>query len=35
MEKEIGKNLLKDIDGYKKLLGFTSKIFDKGFTELI
>ena len=34
MEKEIGKISSKDIDGYKKLLNFTSKIFDKGFTEL-
>ena len=34
MEKEIGKLSPKDIDGYKKLLTFTSKIFDKGFAEL-
>ena len=34
MEKEIGKVSSKDIAGYKKLLAFTSKIFDKGFTEL-
>ena len=34
MENEIGKISSKDIDGYKKLLAFTSKIFDKGFTEL-
>ena len=29
MEKEIGKISSKDIDGYKKLLAFTSKIFNK------
>ena len=34
MEKEIEQISPKDIDGYKKLLSFTSKIFDKGFTEL-
>ena len=34
IEKEIRKLSSKDIDGYKKLLAFTSKIFDKGFTEL-
>ena len=34
MEKEIEQVSYKDIDGYKRLLSFTSKIFDKGFTEL-
>ena len=34
MEKEIKKFSKTDISGYKKLVNFTQKIFDKGFTEL-
>ena len=34
MEKEIQKFSKDDISGYKKLVGFTQKIFNKGFTEL-
>ena len=34
MEKEIKKFSQTDISGYKKLVDFTQKIFDKGFTEL-
>jgi phytoene desaturase len=34
MEKEIQKFSNTDILGYKKLVNFTQKIFDKGFTEL-
>jgi phytoene desaturase len=34
MEKEIQKFSKTDISGYKKLVNFTQKIFDKGFTEL-
>jgi phytoene desaturase len=34
MEKEILKFSKKDVSGYKKLVSFTQKIFDKGFTEL-
>jgi phytoene desaturase len=34
MEKEIQKFSKDDIQGYKKLVKFTEKIFDKGFTEL-
>jgi phytoene desaturase len=34
MEKEIQKFSKNDISGYKKLVNFTQKIFDKGFTEL-
>ena len=34
MEKEIQKFSASDISGYKKLVNFTQKIFDKGFTEL-
>jgi len=34
MEKEIQKFSKTDISGYKKLVNFTKKIFDKGFTEL-
>ena len=34
MEKEIKKFSKTDIAGYKKLVNFTQKIFDKGFTEL-
>jgi phytoene desaturase len=34
MEKEIQKFSKNDISGYRKLVNFTQKIFDKGFTEL-
>ena len=34
MEREIRKFSEKDIKGYKSLVKFTEKIFDKGFTEL-
>tara|TARA_Y100001970_G_scaffold275849_1_gene377687 strand:- start:4396 stop:5859 length:1464 start_codon:yes stop_codon:yes gene_type:complete len=34
MEKQINNLSPSDVDGYKKLVNFTSKIFDKGFTEL-
>jgi phytoene desaturase len=34
MEKEIQKFSKDDVQGYKKLVLFTEKIFDKGFTEL-
>ncbi len=34
MEKEIRKFSEKDLEGYKNLVKFTEKIFDKGFTEL-
>ena len=34
MKKQIEKMSPGDLDGYKKLVDFTSKIFDKGFTEL-
>tara|TARA_B100000029_G_scaffold139347_1_gene134460 strand:- start:11574 stop:13037 length:1464 start_codon:yes stop_codon:yes gene_type:complete len=34
MENQIKNLSSKDVDGYKKLVEFTSKIFDKGFTEL-
>ncbi len=34
MEKQIGEINKEDIEGYKKLVNFTKKIFDKGFTEL-
>ena len=34
MEKEIQKFSKDDVQGYKKLVNFTEKIFDKGFTEL-
>ena len=34
MEKEIQKFSKNDIQGYKKLVNFTEKIFDKGFIEL-
>ena len=34
MEREIQKFSKDDIEGYKKLVKFTEKIFDKGFTEL-
>tara|TARA_B100001173_G_C16006817_1_gene555920 strand:+ start:182 stop:1648 length:1467 start_codon:yes stop_codon:yes gene_type:complete len=34
MEKEIKKFSDKDFEGYNKLVGFTEKIFNKGFTDL-
>jgi len=34
MEKEIKKFSEKDYEGYNKLVKFTEKIFDKGFTDL-
>jgi phytoene desaturase len=34
MEKQIKKYNSNDYDGYKKLVKFTEKIFDKGFTDL-
>ena len=34
MEKQIKKLSPKDVLGYKKLVKFTEKIFDKGFTDL-
>jgi phytoene desaturase len=34
MEKEIKRFSEKDYDGYNKLVKFTEKIFDKGFTDL-
>ena len=34
MEKEIQKFSKDDVQGYKELVKFTEKIFDKGFTEL-
>ena len=34
MEKQIDKLSKEDVEGYKKLVNFTKKIFDKGFTEL-
>ncbi len=34
MEKEIKKFSDKDLEGYSKLVKFTEKIFNKGFTEL-
>ena len=34
MEKEVKKFSEKDYEGYKKLVNFTEKIFDKGFTDL-
>ena len=34
MEREIRKFSEKDLGGYKNLVKFTEKIFDKGFTEL-
>jgi phytoene desaturase len=34
MEKEIQKFSKTDVFGYKRLVNFTQKIFDKGFTEL-
>ena len=32
MEKEIKKFSKNDFEGYKKLVNFTEKIFNKGFT---
>tara|TARA_B100001057_G_scaffold497863_1_gene603186 strand:- start:77 stop:1537 length:1461 start_codon:yes stop_codon:yes gene_type:complete len=34
MKKQIGKISKDDVKGYEKLVNFTKKIFDKGFTEL-
>ncbi len=34
MEKEIKKFSNKDFEGYNKLVNFTEKIFDKGYTDL-
>ena len=34
MKNQIGKINNEDVDGYLKLVDFTKKIFDKGFTEL-
>ena len=34
MEKEVKKFSDKDFEGYKKLVNFTEKIFNKGFTDL-
>ncbi|MFL2852507.1 MAG: phytoene desaturase family protein [Candidatus Pelagibacter sp.] len=34
MEEQIKKFSQKDVDGYKKLVSFTEKIFDKGFSDL-
>ena len=34
MEKQIKQFSSKDLDGFKKLVKFTEKIFNKGFTEL-
>ena len=34
MKKQIGEISKEDIKGYEKLVNFTKKIFDKGFTEL-
>jgi phytoene desaturase len=34
MEKQVKKYNSNDYDGYKKLVKFTEKIFDKGFTDL-
>merc|ERR1711991_634122 len=34
MKKQIGKINKDDVEGYEKLVNFTKKIFDKGFTEL-
>ena len=34
MEEQVKKFNIKDYDGYKKLVSFTEKIFDKGFTDL-
>ena len=34
MKEQVKKFCAKDYDGYKKLVNFTEKIFDKGFTDL-
>ena len=34
MKKQIEKIDKDDVKGYEKLVSFTKKIFDKGFTEL-
>ncbi len=34
MEEQVKKFCTKDYNGYKKLVNFTQKIFDKGFTDL-
>ena len=34
MKKQIGELSKEDVEGYEKLVNFTKKIFDKGFTEL-
>ena len=34
MKRQIGKINKDDVEGYEKLVNFTKKIFDKGFTEL-
>ena len=34
MEKEVNKFSEKDFKGYKDLVNFTEKIFNKGFTDL-
>ena len=34
MKRQIEKISKDDVEGYKKLVNFTKKIFDKGFTEL-
>jgi len=34
MEEQVKKFSSKDYDGYKKLVSFTEKIFDKGFSDL-
>ncbi|MDC6478139.1 phytoene desaturase family protein [Candidatus Pelagibacter sp.] len=34
MKAQIGELSQKDVQGYEKLVNFTKKIFDKGFTEL-
>ena len=34
MKKQIEKLSKEDVDGYEKLVNFTKKIFDKGFSEL-
>jgi phytoene desaturase len=34
MKDQIQKMNMEDVKGYEKLVGFTKKIFDKGFTEL-
>ena len=34
MEEQVKKFCPSDYDGYKNLVNFTEKIFDKGFTDL-